>query len=347
MSDVLSQDDITRFVANSVPEHLDNVRLYMSEYLDGVFNHSLLTPRLQDLPNYFNQFETSSISPMLLYDKALSRFSHYDIRNLIAMSLVDSGPGFFTQFFAHFFDRFELYYADSNENRYETLSGVIYTDEGHLTDSQTFTDDGIGVGPYCILASVIFSMVDRATIEAKYIDAYNLLTLMKPARLHVFFIPTLDIRFNQLLSGDPQYVPILVSGTDRYFDLTVISPDRPGQLITDKSPTPWLTEGGITTDAFSIQNYLNGLGLKVKYASAPTNLITLTTKTYAIPKDYGFFFSAEAEISEEVSYIELSGSQVIFNVGVRKPLLLKALNSDGHMRIRVSWNVPFGEGPNA
>jgi hypothetical protein len=432
MSEVIARTDIEAFAANTFPEHLDVIKAAFIEYLDSTFNHSDLTPQLTALPTYFDQFQESSISQMLMYDKALAQYSHYDIRSIIGLSIVNEGPGFFTRFFSHFFDRFELFYSDYMENRYETLSGVIYTDEGHLTDGHNFTDDGIGVGPYCILATVIFGIAERAAVESVYYDAYRLLTIMKPARLFVFLIPTVDIRFNELLSGDEQYIPALVTGGDPSFTLvmatvtasgltvsvnatnktftrstgvwaddgffvgsvvtfsgtglnagnkqadmvvsvatatvltfgaatglfteagitdvgaTASASNRPGQLITDKSPTPWNTDGGITSDYFSVENYLLGLtSIIVKYADAPSTPVTLTAQAYAIPKDYGFFFSAETEITKEVVYVELKGSSSIFSVQVLKPLYLKAFNNDGNMRLRISWNVPFGEGTNA
>ena len=338
MSSVVERTDIDAFISSSVPEYLSVFRQFFAEYTDALLNGSSFSATLAKLPLYFNQFETSDLPPLLQYDTKLAAYSSYDIRNLVALSMVDDGPSFFTQFFAHFFERFELYYADRNENRYETLSGVLYTDDGQVTDSLIFTDEGIGEGCYALMAQVIFYMSERAAIAAQWADIYAMLTLMKPARLFVHQVPTLDFHINAIDPTDPAYDEDYAS----YF--TVDFNALPSKLVTDVGLK---TDGGggLTTDYASLADYLATLTVvAVKYADAPTVTETLTGKVYIVEKVQSLYVAIEAAIEKEIVYLALSGASEIFHATVLTDLFIQGFSTTETMKIRFTWTVPKGTG---
>jgi len=338
MSDLVARSDIDSAITNFVPEYLGVFRRFFGDFDDSFLNHSDLTSVLADLPNYFNQFVDTALVPLILYDPKLAAYSSYGIRNLISLSMVDDGPSFFTQFFATFFDRFEIYYADRNETRYETLTGVIYTDDGHVTDSFIFTDQGVGQGCYALMAQIIFSIFERSAVAAKWNDVFAMLAPMKPARLFVYQVPTLDFHINSINPSDPEYDASLATSYTSTFHSIPSRMATDFGLNTDGSPA-------ITTDYTSFISFLQSLSVvKVKYADNPTVLVTLTGTVYVVQKESLFYFAVETSITKEIVYLALSGGFNVFESGVLVPLFIAGFSTSKSMKLRITWTLPIGSG---
>jgi len=342
MSDIVSRDDIESTVNIAFPPHLDVLRKFFYEYADGILNHSDITELLTEASSTYSPFETMGLSPeLLVYDPRLKAFSDLDIRHLVAMSLGGEGVAFFTSFFDHFFNRFELHYADSQENLYETVSQIIRSDEGSFTDEGEFTD---AISGLCTLhAQVIFDITEVAAAQLVWDRTVRLLSLMKPARLFVFHVPVVDIRLNALIAGDPQYDATLLTGDSPSFGSFVYN--TPDKLQTDADPV-WKTDGAppIKTDGNSTEGFLQSLSiLVVRYASAPAVDVALTaTVTLTRNASNEWCYRAQAELPEDIVYLSVDGSITLASMDVLKPVYIKPFNTDEHMRLRVSWVIPEG-----
>lgn len=337
----VARSDIEAFIARTVPKVMVSHREFLTELVDGLLNNSDLATHLERAGKVYDPYEDGSIPPMLVYDPRLLKFSHYNIRHLIALSIGDVGPSFFTQFFQTFFERFAIYYSDSNENKYESISGLIRTDEGFVTDDNTYTDEGVGAGAYTLLAEVYVGLRDIETIKTLLPDVEELLSIMKPGRLHVFTRPLLDIRINQLLSEDHEYDVSLVSGPTAIF--SGVTEAFPKKLATDATPAI-STDGDppITTDQVSTQDLLNSLStLEVKYASAPTVSVMLPITKYAVDMGDSIFYSGYVTLDENIVFLALRGAIVPFQGSVIKNLFLAG--SSSKMRLRLSWMVRKGQ----
>lgn len=340
---LVPREDIQKYIEKAIPPHLDVFRRFFTEFDDVLLNESRAADALSIILNYYNHFETSGISPMLVYDKRLLEFSGLDIRNLIALSISDAGPSFYTQFFASFFERFELYYSDSEENRYENISGLIYTDEGHFTDDATFTDEGVGQGAYCLLADILTNPYEFLHNQQYIPIAANLMVPMRPGRLHVFVRPVVEVRLNQLIFSDPEYDATLVTGDERFFENVTTS--LPARLETDASPEI-LTDGDppVTTDNVSTIDFLQSLSnINVKYASDPNTTVQLPLTNKIIDQGDSVLYMAEIVIPENIVWFSLTGAVNPFSATVVRNIFIEGFVKDPvHEVLRLSWSVKKG-----
>jgi len=342
MSDIVSREDIESTINVAFPPHLDVLRKFFVTYSDGILNQSSVTDLIREAQSVYSPFETMGLSPeLLVYDPRLKAYSDLDIRHLVAMSLGGEGVAFFTSFFDHFFSRFELHYADAQENLYETVSQLIRSDEGAFTDEGEFTDSISGL---CTLhAQIIFDITEVAAAQLVWDRTIRLLSLMKPARLFVFHVPVVDIRLNALIAGDPQYDASLLTGDDPSFSSFVYN--TPDKLQTDADPL-WKTDGAppINTDGNSTEGFLQSLSnLVVRYASAPGVDVALAAEvTLTRNASNEWCYRAQAELIEDIVYLSVDGSITLASMNVIKPVYIKPFNTDDHMRLRVSWVIPEG-----
>jgi hypothetical protein len=347
---VISERDIEATLFRTVPSHFSKLRSWLFDYANGLFNHSKLTPYLEKLPSTYNQFLMlpEELYPSLLaFDPRLTYYSQYDIRGLVALALAGDGPAFFSQYFAHFFDGYELHYCDSQENLFEVLAYKSHTDEGYYTDEGQFTDSGSGgEGVVCLHAKVTFDITQLDAVRAKWQDTIDLLGLFKPVRLFVFHVPALVIRMNMLDPESPEFDPLLTSGMDKYFD-NVLWQLPSGKLQTDAVPV-LLTDGSppINTDSVTTDQFLSSLTvLNVRYASTPGVLNTLVSEVrVAKLKNGNWLYWSQAEVGAELIYVQISGAVNLFSADIVRPTYVKPFNSDGNMRLRFLWEVADGVG---
>lgn len=343
MPDVVPQTDITEYIGNAIPPALTDTREYFTRLIDGLLNNSDATPRFVEAAGYFNQFETGGVSPLLVFDPKLRRYLNYDIRHLLALAIVDDGPSFYTQFFATFFDRFGLFYSDSNENKYESITGLISTDEGFVSDDNTFTDEGVGQGAYSLLAEVYFGPAEIEDIREKLHDVVHILMPMKPARLHVFVKPVLDLRLNYLLPSSPDYDDTLVTGDTAYF--ANVQEVFPSLLATDVVP-PFQTDGdpAMQTDHLSTYDFLNSMSnLNVKYESDPLVVVQVPVAKKIIDMGDSYFYAGEATLPGNIVYLALAGASIPFTADIIKDIFIPEITADAQtLRIRISWLVNKG-----
>lgn len=346
MSDVIRQYDIRTFLDKTVPASLPKLKEWLFEYSNGLLNSSELTPVLADLDNVYNQFDEPSaiIMPSLLvYDRKLLQFSHRSIRHLIALALNGESAAFFSQYFSHFFNRFEIHYCDSQENLYDWMTQMINTDDGLFTDESHFTDEGTGgEGVISLHAKVVFDITEHADVYDKWEDTIKLLAILKPVKWFVFHVPVLDIRINALVDGDAQYVEELVTGADPYFENLSYTP--PSDLLaTDVEPV-WKTDGAppLPTDNFDTETLLLSINLiTVHYADNPGFNVALQGVTKVVQDaDGAWYFQCQCELPKEIVFFKLGGSFDLIQADIVKPVYIKPLNTDNNMRLRFTWRVP-------
>ena len=346
MSDVVNSSDIQLALDNSVPANLPVLKSWLFDFVHGTLNNSELTPVLADLFKVYDQFDEprSIIMPSLLaFDRKLLQFSHRNIRHLIASSLNGESAAFFSMFFSHFFNRFEIHYCDSQENLYEWVTQMVNTDDGLFTDENYFTDEGTGgEGVICLHAKVVFDITEHAHVYDVWEDTIKLLTILKPVKWFVFHVPVLDIRINTLVADDAQYVEELVTGDDPYFDNVSYTPPA-DKLATDVDPV-WKTDGTppILTDEMDTEYFLQTINvITVQYADNPGFDVNLSavTKVTQYP-DGSWYLQCQCELPKEIVYFKLGGGFDLISADVLKPIYIKPLNTDSNMRLRFTWTVP-------
>lgn len=283
---------------------------YVNAYIYGfLFSGSVISERLQEISHTFDQTSVEFNPVFLFYDTRLYSTDLTKVKDVIPYSLYHCTENMLIWLASKFFETFELLYTDTTGSIFSTDSPFINTDIGKSTDSGQFTDGFIGV------ISLIFKIYYDISAQPLYAPVmqnfYDLLAIVKPARLFFFSLPVFTINLQTLAD---------------FSQFEILQYEIPPALVSDVGYT---TDTAINTDEDFIATALLYTSITINSDSPITVIPTVT----------GDIVKWSFKYNKNITYLKIEGPSVWLEINILSDTYLTPVYSNNDNLIEIIYFV--------